>query len=70
MRVLCKAATAAKTGYSKSHLDRLSRLGLFPKKVVFGPGAVGYLEQEVDAWLAERAAQRDEAPGQHRLAAG
>jgi prophage regulatory protein len=62
MRILRKGAAAAKTGYSKSHLDRLARLGLFPKKVQLGPAAVGYLEDEADRWLAERVAERDEEP--------
>jgi prophage regulatory protein len=60
MRILRKKAAAEKTGYSASHLDRLSRLGQFPKKVQLGPMAVGYLESEVEAWLAERAAERDQ----------
>ena len=62
MRILRKRAASEKTGYSWSHLDRLSRLGLFPKKVRLGPhpsSPAGYLEHEVDAWLAERAAERD-----------
>ena len=33
----------------------------FPKPVILGESSVGFVEAEVDAWLAERAAKRDAA---------
>ena len=33
-------------GFSKSHADRLTKLGLFPKPRKFGPGVVGRLYSE------------------------
>jgi prophage regulatory protein len=61
-RVLRKPETAQRTGYSESHICRLERMGRFPKKVELQPGgAVGWFEDEVDAWLEARAAERDRA---------
>lgn len=47
--------------YSRVHLDRLEKQGAFPKKIHLGPAMVGWVESEVDAWLAERVARRDAA---------
>ena len=32
---------------------------LFPKKVKLGPASVGFLESEIDDWIAARAAERE-----------
>lgn len=39
----------------------------FPKKVQLGANSVGFVEEEVDAWLAARAAERD-APSEPEAA--
>jgi len=33
--------------------------GTFPKQVQLGPKAVGWIEAEIDAWIAARIAARD-----------
>lgn len=33
----------------------------FPSPVILGENSVGFVEQEIDDWLAERAAKRDSA---------
>ena len=33
----------------------------FPKPISLGDNSVGFIEEEVNAWLADRAAQRDSA---------
>ncbi len=38
------------------HLD-------FPKPVQLGDNSVGFLEEEIDEWIARRAAMRDEQEG-------
>jgi prophage regulatory protein len=59
-RILRKPMVAERTGYSAAHLCYLERRGLFPKRVRLQPqGAVGWFEDEVDAWLEARAAERD-----------
>ncbi len=59
MRVLSKQATSDKINYSIPHLDRMVSEGRFPRKVKLGPNKVGFLENEVDAWIAERVRERD-----------
>jgi prophage regulatory protein len=45
--------------FSRAHLIRLEKKGLFPKRLQLSPGRVGWLESEIDRWIAERAAARD-----------
>ena len=44
---------------SRMHLDRLERAGRFPKRVHLGKQTVAWVESEIDAFLAERLAERD-----------
>lgn len=44
--------------YSRVHLGRLEKAGKFPKRVPLGGSTVAWLESELAAWLAERAASR------------
>ena len=46
--------------YSRVHLDRLERAGMFPRRIRLSPATVGWEESEVDAWLKSRMAERDE----------
>jgi prophage regulatory protein len=45
--------------YSKPHLWRLERAGKFPKRVPIGPARYGYIESEIDAYIAALVAARD-----------
>ena len=48
--------------HCRVHLGRLENAGEFPRRVRLGTGtngAVGWIEDEIDAWIAERAAARD-----------
>jgi prophage regulatory protein len=45
--------------YTRDHTRRLVKDGLFPKPVQLGPGRIAWLEDEVDAWIAARAAARN-----------
>jgi prophage regulatory protein len=47
--------------YSKPHLWRLEKAGKFPKRVPVGASRYGYVEEEIDAYIAARIAARDEA---------
>jgi len=47
-------------GHSKTQLWRLERVGKFPKRVQLSPGRHGWVEAEIDAFIAERIAARDE----------
>lgn len=65
MRVLRVPETEAKTGYCDRQLREMEAEGNFPRRFSLNPNgkgrAVGHLESEVDAWIAERAASRLEA---------
>jgi prophage regulatory protein len=45
--------------FSRQHIYNLAKAGRFPKPVNIGDATVGFVETEVDAWAAERIAQRD-----------
>jgi prophage regulatory protein len=51
----------AKTGLSHASLYRLIAKGAFPKPIKLGERASGWVEAEIDAWLAARVAARDVA---------
>ena len=48
--------------FCRVHLDRLEKAGTFPKRVHLGPNRVGWVEAEIDRWLAARVAERDASP--------
>jgi prophage regulatory protein len=47
--------------YSKPHLWRLEKAGKFPKRVPIGPSRYGYVESEIDDFIAALVAARDGA---------
>ena len=61
MRMLRLPAIVEKTGLSRWTINRKEEAGDFPKRVRLGPNSVAWLEDEVDAWLGERIAERDGA---------
>lgn len=49
------------TGKSAASIYRDVKAGTFPAPVKIGPRASAWVGSEVDAWIAERIAQRDMA---------
>lgn len=47
------------TGLSRSEVYRRSGLGSFPQRVRLGEKAVAWVKAEVEAWIADRMAERD-----------
>lgn len=47
------------SGLCKEARRKLEKAGKFPKRVKLGGYAVGWLKSEIDAWLADCIAQRD-----------
>nr|WP_213396473.1 AlpA family phage regulatory protein [Yoonia sp.] len=45
--------------YTRTHITRLEKAGLFPRRVRLGAGRVGWVEEEIDAWIESRIAERD-----------
>jgi prophage regulatory protein len=62
LRIIRRRELKTKVGYSAAHIDRLEKAGDFPKRVVLGPGAIGWLEHELNDWIRARAAERDQVP--------
>ena len=66
MNILRPKATAAKCGVTPITIHRwasdpkYTHMG-FPKPIRLGDNSVGYIEDEVDSFLAERVAKRDGA---------
>ena len=54
MRILRLPEVLARVSLSRSTVWRLVRADQFPKPVKLGGRAVGWIEEEVDAWIASR----------------
>jgi prophage regulatory protein len=46
--------------YCRDHARRLSKVGLFPEPVALSNRRIAFVEAEIDAWIAEKIAARDE----------
>lgn len=58
-QILRRRVVTSRTGLSSSSLNRLELAGNFPPRVRLGPCAVGWLEDEVTQWIADRVSARD-----------
>jgi prophage regulatory protein len=58
-RILRLPDVMRKSGLARDTLYRRARTGDFPKPVKLSERASGWFEDEIDAWLAQRAAERD-----------
>lgn len=47
--------------WSRMHIDRLEKAGLFPKRIHLGPKTIAWAEDEVDAFAREKLSLRGEA---------
>ena len=45
--------------YSRDHLRRKVRRGEFPRPLAISSSRIAWLEADIDAWLAKKAAARD-----------
>jgi prophage regulatory protein len=59
-KVLRREAVEAKTGHSTSTIYEKMAAGEFPKPIKLGARAVGWLEEEIDSYISERVAERDQ----------
>jgi prophage regulatory protein len=58
-RIIRLPVVKAKTGLGHTEIyDRIKKRA-FPRQVPLGTKAVGWLEEEIDAWIDQRAAERD-----------
>jgi prophage regulatory protein len=71
-RMIKLLGVTKKTALGKSSIYEAITEGTFPAPIRLGPRAVAWVEDEIDAWLEARIAQRDQAkPPKHasRIAA-
>jgi prophage regulatory protein len=61
LRILREPDVRERTGLSASERKLLELRRQFPVRVPLGPRSIGWLEHEVDEWIAEKARQRDNA---------
>ena len=59
-RILRWRQLAPIIGCSRMTVARMEKTGIFPKRIRVGNGSVGWLEHEVEDWLAQRMANRVE----------
>lgn len=57
-KILRLKAVLGRTGLTRSMAYALVKDGKFPHPVPLGARAVGWLESEVDSWIAERVSAR------------
>ena len=57
-RLLRKPAVIDRVGLSETTLWRLERAGRFPKSIRISPGAVAWRESDIEAWIADRVAEK------------
>ena len=62
-QILRRRTVEAVTGLSRSSVYRLAAAGQFPKPISLGPRAVGWRADEIDRWIEQRTATRDDGMG-------
>ena len=55
LNILRNAGVCRKLGISPTTLWRWSGNGGFPSSIQLGPNTVGWIESEIDAWIAAKA---------------
>lgn len=68
--ILRIAAVKSITGLSRSTIYLAVSRGTFPSPISLGPRAVGWLENEIEAWLATRVAESRASCSKKRLECG
>lgn len=63
IRFLRLPQVVAKVGFCPMTIWRREKARTFPRRVKLGPNSVAWVEQEIEAWCAERAAERDARTG-------
>ena len=58
LRFLRFPEVKAKAGLCRMQVDRLEKVGKFPKRVQLGANSVGWVASEIEDWMVERIAQR------------
>lgn len=59
-RLIKISTVQEKVGQKKTWIYARIKTGNFPKQVSIGPGAVAWIEDEIDDWIYARIAERDQ----------
>ncbi len=57
-RIIRKPELFSKIGLSDGTILRLEKQGNFPRRITLGRNSVGWLDSEVNEWLAKKAENR------------
>lgn len=60
-RIIRKPELLSILGLSDPTVYRMEKAGKFPKRLRLGGNSCGWLQSEVEGWIAERAAARSES---------
>ena len=63
MRILRKPEVVHRVGLSGMEIWRREKAGRFPRRVRLGPQSVGWVEAEIDDYLEQLVAARDDEAG-------
>lgn len=66
-RILRVSDVADRVGLSADLIAQMEARGRFPRRVPLAPRRVGWLEAEVERWIADRVAERDDATREAQL---
>ena len=58
MKLINKRVTSERTSLHPASIMRLVKIDKFPKPVELGSARIAFVEEEVDAWIEARAAER------------
>ena len=53
-RILDRKEVRGRVPYSDVQIWRMEQTGTFPRRIQLGPNRVGWVEEEVEAWLRNR----------------
>lgn len=62
LRILRIRELLQRTSLSRQYIEELMRAGRFPLPVAIGTRHRGWIEHEVEAWIAARIAEREQKP--------
>ena len=62
-RILRLPEVINRVGLKRASIYQYISIGAFPRSVSLGPRAVGWIEREIDVWLAERIQMRQKRRG-------